>query len=402
MCTYATSTNTKVSMEKRKLKVAIDTTYMDRRNAKGTAIFIRECVAQLVHYKNELDITLIHRESIPEEPLYSQFKEIIIPHIKLKRGSRLISELIFFLTTKERFDVYYFAYSKLPPHFLFAPAKKIVSMQYDGGPDTAGVDLGTTVGKIRPWMLPLMRRFVDIFIATSEFGKRGLVERRGLPEKKVQVAYGGADTSFHPINQIVARAYLEKEYSLGSQPFIVASGRLDPHKNILRLIEAYDILRTKYNVRHPLIVTGGVHMSGYSELVLAKIAELKLEPYVTILLVREFKEMPYFYSGADIMVFPSLYEGFGLPLAEAMRCGVATVASRGSSLTEVGGDATEFFDPTNPEDMARGMYAVLSNEDYRKALCERGLIQAEKFTWEKHTASMVEIFKQLSESKTTH
>lgn len=383
-------------MTQKKIKVAIDTSFMDRRNAKGTAIFIRECVAQLVHYKDELDITLIHRESIPEEPLYTEFKEIIIPQIKLKRGSRLISELVFFLRTKERFDVYYFAYSKLPPHFFFAPAKKIVSMQYDGGPDTAGVDLGATVGKIRPWMLPLMRRFVDVFIATSEFGKQGLVERRGLPEKKVVVAYGGADTSFHPIDKTVAKAYLEKEYSLGLQPFIVASGRLDPHKNILRLIEAYNILRTKYNIEHPLIVTGGIHMTGYSELVLAKIAELKLESYVTILLVREFKEMPYFYSGADIMVFPSLYEGFGLPLAEAMRCNVATVVSRGSSLTEVGGDASEFFDPTNSEDIARGMYTVLSDPDYRNVLSARGLVQAEKFTWKKHTEKMVAIFKQLS------
>jgi methionyl-tRNA formyltransferase len=383
--------------DEKKVRVGIDTTFMDGRAAKGTAIFIRELLEGLKSYKDELDITLIHRESVPQDPLYVAYKEVVIPKVPLPRGSGPVSELLYFLCSRRStYDVYYFAYSKLPPYFFLAPGKRLVSMQYDGGPDTAGFDLPDTQGKISNWMLPLMNRFVDAFVATSEFGRKGLVEKRGLPASKVHVAYGGASNLFTrtPIEE--AWKCLEEQYAITRQPYIIASGRLDPHKNILRIIDAYDILRRKYGILHKMIITGGAHMPEYTEKVFAHIRELQLEKDVLVLRVREFSEMPHFYSAADVMVFPSLYEGFGLPLVEAMKCGVATVAAKGSSLTEVGGDATEFVDPLSSEDIARGIYKVLSNLEYRESLVRKGYDQAKKFTWEIHARSVVEIFKRVA------
>lgn len=385
--------------ENPKLRIAIDTTYMDRRGAMGTAVYIREFVERLDTYSSEFDITLVHHESIPEDPVYQKYKEIIIRDIPAPKGRRLISEAFFFLTTRKKFDVYFFAYSRLNPLFFLAPAKYIISMQYDGGPETAGLNLGKNYGKIKPWLLPAMRRYIDIFIASSEFGRRGLIEARKLPSEKVRVLYAGASPLFRPIPKTEAWALLEKEYGYVRGPLIIASGRLDPHKNILRLVEAFDILKKRYNIKHKLILTGGIHSPEYSNQVLDAIKQRGLEDDFIILKIRKFSEMPYFYSAADAMVFPSLYEGFGLPLVEAMQCGVPTVVARSSSLIEVGGAASEFFDPLDPDDMAKAIHRVLSDPTYASQLVEESRTQVKKFTWEQYTAGLIGIVRELGRRK---
>src|SRR5205085_1125090 len=106
---------------------------------------------------------------------------------------------------------------------------------------------------------PLMRRWMDAFVVTSEFGKRGIVEKRRLPAERVHVLYGAAEPLFAPIeDKRKIREHLRSAYGL-PDTFIVASGRLDPHKNILRLVEAYDILVRRHGITLPLVVTGGDH-----------------------------------------------------------------------------------------------------------------------------------------------
>jgi glycosyltransferase involved in cell wall biosynthesis len=381
---------------KKKISVAVDTTFMDGRVGMGTAVFIREFLEHLD--APDLDITLIHREPAPDDPLYRKFKEVIIPRVPLPRGSRRVSELLFFLTTRKRYDVYFFAYNKLQLYFPFAPGKRIVSMQYDGGPDTAGYDVGPFTVRLTPFLAFLACHFADAFIATSEFGKRGLVKVRGLPAEKIHVVYGGAADIFRPIPKENAWALLETEYGFKKGPLIVASGRLDPHKNILRMIEAFDILKKRYKLPHRLIVTGGAHMPEYSRQVFDLIKKKGLENDVTILHVRHFKEMPHFYCAADAFIFPSLYEGFGLPLAEAMRCGVPTIVSRSSSLAEVGSGASAFFDPSDAENMACVIAEVLMDVHKQHALSRAGLERAKLFTWEKYAQQMADIISSIAQS----
>lgn len=379
----------------KKLRVAIDTSFMDGRPGMGTAVFIRKTVEYLRAHRSELDITLIHRKKIPDDPIYQEYKEIVIRELPVPKGKLALSEVFFFLTTPERFDVYYFAYSRLPFYFLLAPARYIVSMQYDGGPDTAGVELKQTQSKNSDIKMSLMRRYVDAFIATSYFGKHGLHTARKLPLEKIYVLYGGVDAIFKPMQKDVAQQYIHDKYHISKGPLIVGSGRLDPHKNIHRLLEAFVILKQRYSIPHRVVVLGGVHAPQYSEQVLARIKELGVEDQFLILKVADFRDMPYFYSAADVMVFPSLYEGFGLPGAEAMRSGVPTVLSNATSLKEVGGDATEFVDPTDVEDIARGIYAVISDSSYSEELVRRGLAHSAQFSWEQHVAGLVKVIRSI-------
>lgn len=132
-----------------KISIAIDSTMMDGRTAKGTALVIRKLVNGLVGYKNEFEITLIHKFKQPNEKIYSEYNEIIIPRIWNFLYGGVINELIFFLTLriknflgmKPKFDIYFVAYSRLLPSFIFAPAKKFIFYPMDGGPKTANYDL---------------------------------------------------------------------------------------------------------------------------------------------------------------------------------------------------------------------------------------------------------------------
>lgn len=380
--------------ESKPIRIAIDTSYMDRRPGMGTAVFIRKTVEHLRSHKSELDITLVHRERIPEDPLYKEFSEIVIPQLPVPKGKRPLSELLFFLTTRKRFDVYYFAYANLPWYFFLAPAKHIISIQYDGGPATAGFDVGKSRERIG-WALRLFISKVDAFIATSEFGKRGLVMQQKLPEEKIHVLYGGVEPIFKSMPTQDAQAYLQKKYGIAQGPLIIGSGRLDPHKNIHRLVDAFALLKEKYKIPHTLIALGGTHTPGYSEDVLKRIQKHKLEKSFIVLKVDEFADIPYFYNAGEMMVFPSLYEGFGLPAAEAMRCGVPTVLSRAASLVEVGGDATEFVNPESVEDIARGIHKVLTDEVYAKELVAKGYAHVQQFTWENHVEGLVRICRNI-------
>lgn len=376
-----------------KPRIAIDTTFMDRRAAKGTAIVIRHTVEELRKYKDEFDITLIHREEIPEDPLYKEFKEIIIPRIKLPKFSGIVSEFVFYLTTKERFDIYYFSYSRLYPIFWLAPAKRIVYAAMDGGPQTAGYKEAAK-GKSRWWVSMFFSR-ISAFIALSEFGKKGIVETYGVPEEKVHVVYNGVDARFTPLAH---KAHIQKElkdkYGIQS-PYILDVSRFDPHKNILNILDAYANLVAAGDCHASLVFVGGRHMPAYSDQVVAKIRAHKLEHNVYVAPFIEDADLPKVYAGAEYMVFPSLYEGFGLPVIEAMACGTPVLISNIDALVEIsGGYAARVVDPYAVPSIQEGMRALcLGSHD--PILVEKGTTHAQSFTWQKHGERIAALFNQI-------
>ncbi|MDB5238024.1 MAG: glycosyl transferase group 1 [Candidatus Kaiserbacteria bacterium] len=378
----------------RKIRIAIDTTYMDRRPAMGTAIWIRQTVIELLPYRSEFDITLIHREKIPEDPLYSEFKEVIIPRIRLPKYASFFSELFFFLTTRTRYDIYYFAYSRIYPFFWLAPATKIVFAAMDGGPQTAGY--GAYKNTKVPWYVRLFLYKVDMFIGLTDFGSSGISEAYRVPRDRIRTIYCGMNDKFHSVEQRTeSPERVLAKYNI-TAPYVLSVSRFDPHKNILGTINGFKKFIDSTDAPHILVLVGTRHMKDYSEQIDSLIAELGLSERVKIVPFVDDEDLPVVYQAATFFVFPSFYEGFGMPAVEAMACGTPVLVSDRASLPEVIGGIGEIADPYDADSIAAGMIKLLDPQ-YRERLSRLGKEHVRTFRWSETARKLVDVFRSVAQ-----
>jgi glycosyltransferase involved in cell wall biosynthesis len=224
-------------------------------------------------------------------------------------------------------------------------------------------------------------------IAVSESTKRDLVEQYGLSPDKVDVVHNGVDPGFQPlpVGQVAA---FRREKGLPDR-FILFVGTLEPRKNVVRLVEAYARLTKE---RPPLMLVGGKGWL-YDE-IFTRVEALGLSSEVRFVGYVPADALPLWYSAADLFVYPSLYEGFGLPPLEAMACGTAVISSTASSLPEVVGEAGLLIDPADTEALAKAMEQVLSDTEMRKQMQSAGLVQAQNFSWEKTARQTIESYRR--------
>ncbi len=185
---------------------------------------------------------------------------------------------------------------------------------------------------------------------------------------------------------------LKKEYKIDFK-FILAVSASHPQKNLLRLISAYDILKKKFSIPHKIVIVGsrGRDLKKIYRL----LEELELKEHIILKEVIPHQNLPLFYQGADLFVFPSLSESFGLPALEAMACGTPIVCSKGGALPEIVGDAGVFFEPFSCEDMASAIYKVLANEELKTNLSVEGIKRANNFSWEKTAKKTLDLFNEI-------
>ncbi len=219
----------------------------------------------------------------------------------------------------------------------------------------------------------------DMVIAVSQNTKRDLVRLFGLDEEKVCVIYHGTNESFQPIASHPLENF-RKRRGL-PESFILFVGTMEPRKNLERLLEAFAQVKKDSKLPHKLVIAGP--RGWFSEKTLAAAERLGLEDEVLFSGYIPQKELPFWYNAAQAFVYPSLYEGFGLPVMEAMACGVPVITSNTSSLPEVVGEAGVKIDPYSVEELSRALQEVLTNKDLRSALIDKGLAQAKKFSWRK-------------------
>ncbi|MEI7511183.1 MAG: glycosyltransferase family 1 protein [Candidatus Peregrinibacteria bacterium] len=222
--------------------------------------------------------------------------------------------------------------------------------------------------------------------AVSQNTKKDLMEMEGVSDKKIRVIHNGIGEEFlSPLQNLPIAKTLEK-YEI-QKPFFLYTGVWREHKNILRLLQAFQSLVTEGIVAE-LVLTG--NPDPYYPEILEYIHQNHLENLVkTVGLVNE-DELLSLYSSATAYVFPSLYEGFGLPGLEAMALGTPVLSSSSSCLPEIYGDGAEFFNPENTEEMAQKMKSVLESPDLRNSLQERGKIQVQKFSWDRAAKAVQE------------
>jgi glycosyltransferase involved in cell wall biosynthesis len=248
--------------------------------------------------------------------------------------------------------------------------------------------------------VPTLRRYLervvprsvaraDHVLADSEATRADLIAHLGTAPEKVDVLYSGVDPRFGPESKAGERERLEKRYGVGDQPYILSVGTVQPRKNYTRLIRAFASLRAEAQ----LLIAGGKGWL-YEEI----FAEAEEHEAVRLLGFVEDEDLPALYRNAALFAFPSLYEGFGLPVLEAMACGTPVVCSDASSLPEVAGNAALLVDPLDIDVLTEAMARVLGDADLRQAMIARGLQQAARFTWERAARQLLDTLETLGDA----
>jgi glycosyltransferase involved in cell wall biosynthesis len=231
----------------------------------------------------------------------------------------------------------------------------------------------------------------DLVLADSQSTKDDLVELLGVEADRIEVVYPGVEERFHPIENQALLEEVRRRYNLPPR-FILGLGTLQPRKNFVRLIEAYSLLVTRHSSLQ-LVIAGG--KGWLYEEIFATVERLGLEKKVVFPGFVADEDLPALYNLAELFVFPSLYEGFGLPPLEAMACGTPVITSDASSLPEVVGEAGLMVEATDVEGLTQAMQRVLEDSALRERMIAKGMKQAKKFTWEQAAAKLLSLYEIL-------
>lgn len=233
-------------------------------------------------------------------------------------------------------------------------------------------------------------KWADRLIADSHATARDLFDRYPAAVDKTRVVHLGVDPRFAPASAEAVSA-VRSRFAL-PPAYLLYVGTLEPVKNLERLFEAYGILSQRDPEVPPLVIAG--RRGWLYEGILRRVGELQLASRVVLCGFVPDEALPALLTGAMVFVFPSLYEGFGLPVLEAMACGAPVITSDRSSLPEIAGGAAVLVDPKNPAAIADGIQQLLDHSEDRKALAQQGIARASQFRWEDAARQTLAVYRE--------
>lgn len=369
----------------KKLKIAFFGEDFSRK-AMGTALVVQKIAEQfLENFSDKIELVLIRKTGICSHPIAKRIRNIEIKVYKTTIFSTLISYLIFFLTAKEKFDAIIFN-RNVYPGFWLLNSKKFLLLLYDAPANPVfKIKMSFDIKLIDFFLKYFGKYFLDAIIAISESAKKEIVNYYKIPFPKTFYIYGGVSENFQPFSlseKEKAKTRIAERYGI-HHPYILDVSRLDPQKNLETLIDAFSFLKEKKLIPHQLVIVGGRHLAEYTIRIEDKIAKAKFGKKILIAPYIEEEDLPAIYNLADLLVYPSLLEGFGLPIIEAMKCGIPVIASNIPVLSEVAGGAAALVDSRDPEKLASKISEVLDDKELRNDLISRGLERSKFFSWQK-------------------
>lgn len=359
----------------------------------GIGRYVYELTENLFRMDHENEYVLFFNE--PEfshfSPPNARVKKVLVdaPHYSIAEQTKFLRAL-----NKEKLDLMHFTHFNAPIFYhrpsvvtihdltlSFYPGKKMSSPLYRFG---YHVTIKSAVKKAKK------------IIAVSWNTKQDLQKLFKTPDQKISVIYEGVHEKFQPLSSAKDQKKIQavkEKYHL-PESYLLYTGVWRSHKNLPNLLHAFHLLKTEYGYEGSLVITGRKDPVYAPELE-EKTLSLKLEDDVIFTGLVEEKDLVPLYNGAQTYVFPSLYEGFGLPPLEAMQCGVPVVASSISSIPEIcGKENAVFFDPASPEDMAEKIFTVTSQPSLRKKLIANGLERVKQFSWKTMTEDTLKIYTE--------
>ncbi len=323
------------------------------------------------------------KNRIPPRLLQASPVWAAIPHYSFKE------QLDFtYILRRAKPDLIHFTHFNAP---IFAPRPFVVTIH----DLTISKFRDKTHTPLKRWayqfLLKRIARAAQHIIAISQATALDVEQILGIPEGKISTIYLGIESKFRPQSE-EAILELKKKYRL-SGPFILYAGQWRPHKNLLRLFEAFAILKREYRIEEKLVLIGPKDPR-YPE-VPEKVKELGLEKEIRFLGFVEEEFLPAIYSAASLLVMPSLAEGFGFPPLEAMACGTPVAASFIACLRETLDDAAQFFDPYDVRDIAVKIHSALTNQKLRALLKERGRKWVKRYQWQKTAQKTLLVYQNV-------
>lgn len=290
------------------------------------------------------------------------------------------------------------------PDLLFVPAhtipllnpKKVIVTVHDIGFERFP-ELYNWADKLyHKWTIRFIKKHAIKIITVSEFSKKEIMDVYKIPAEKIEVVYNGFSSDVYKdmhLDKDSARSLLLEKYQIDA-PYFMFTGRLEAKKNFERLVKAFLKFKAKNPQSKYKLVLVGKKGNGFEE-VMMKLSLEQEDSDIIYLKYLSSEENAFLLNNAELFIFPSLYEGFGIPVLEAMSCGCPVVCSNTTSLPEVAGEAAIKFNPENIDLIEKAMETVVFNPEVRQALIEKGFEQSKKFSWEQCATDTLKIFENV-------
>lgn len=244
-------------------------------------------------------------------------------------------------------------------------------------------------------LLGLAVRKARLIICISQHIEDVIRERFALPPDRTAVIPLAANPSFRPIPEAACRSFVRDRYGIGV-PYFLFSGRWEPRKNIVRILEAFHRFKCEVRSGLKLVLTG--ERTWAAKDAEETIRRNKMEDEIIDLGKSPVAELPYLYAGAQALIYPSLWEGFGLPILEAMGAGTPVITSNNSSMAEIGRSAALLVDPYSIDDIASAMQRIIADSKLHADLRTRGLARAKLFSWENTAKRTLAVYERMNPS----
>lgn len=367
--------------------------------------YTKNMVENLLEIANGVEFHLIHCQK-GSDPLYEKAEEVVLPF--LRSSSRILPVRIFSflnrqtkirksLSTFDIIHVPHLAGVTAPPWGVLAVNSLLVVTLHGVAPlvvpspeyyEGRSLLLRTHIlREFSRWKL-FFKNKITAVITVSESEKINISEKLSIPQESIRAIYHGVSEHFRLLPKKEVRKSLEK-YDI-DYPFVFHVSAYQPKKNVIRLIEAFKNVKTD----HKLVISGN-----QGEIIKMVTKKLNLQDRVFFTGFIDEADLVALYNAADVFVFPSLHESFGMPLLEAMACGCPVITSRVFSMPEIAGDAAVLVNPYNVCEITTAMQRVLTNAEMRETLKKKGLKRVKQFSWRKCAEEHMKVYEDVYDER---